>query len=72
MVVVILFVVGGLHWAGATDGSASAGTTLVRLNLPAGLDRNISLLLILSLAGHLLLLDFRVPDPRHVILPLLG
>lgn len=29
LLVAILFIVGGLHWSGATDGSPSAGITLV-------------------------------------------
>jgi hypothetical protein len=62
---VILFIVGGLYWTGATTNNAQAGTALVCFTCIKLFD---FILLICSLAGYLLLLDLLVPDHRHVVL----
>lgn len=63
-VVLICFIVGGLHWSGAAEGNKAAGTALVSSLNPQQIATD-------NLAGNLLPLAVHLPDHRPVLLPLL-
>jgi hypothetical protein len=64
--VVILFVVGGLQWSGATTGNVAAGTALVRVLVEAR-----RMIVLTTPACNLLLLDLLFPGHRDVSIRLL-
>ena len=67
LLVVILFVVGGLHFSGATTTNATAGTALV--SIISEVERTIWLT---CQVGHLLLVDILLPSHCDVAVRLLG